>query len=85
MVVGIIIIWEGNVCSRGTEVLTGWLVACLPVHNRNARMESERKREKKRERGRSKGGRGDEEGATKDGMGETRAEEGIQFHCDENE
>lgn len=55
------------------------------MHNRNARMESERKREKKRERGRSKGGGGDEEGATKDGMGETRAEEGIQFHCDENE
>lgn len=82
MVVGIIIIWEGDVCSRGTEVLTGWLVAWLPsVRNRDARTVSERERERKGEgeRERSKDG-----GDAKDGVGwkETRAEEGIQFHCD---
>lgn len=45
VVVGIIIIWEGDVCSRGTEVLTGWLAAWLPsVRNRDARTESERER-----------------------------------------
>lgn len=45
VVVGIIIIWEGDVCSRGTEVLTGWLAGWLPsVRNRDARTVSERER-----------------------------------------
>lgn len=55
VVVGIIIIWEGDVCSRGTEVLTGWLAAWLPsVRNRDARTVSERERERGKERGSEK-------------------------------
>lgn len=74
--------WNNNNLGRGTsvpverEVLTGWLAGWLPACTTEMRRLWARERGGKEERER-------ERGRSKDGMAETRAEAGIQFHCDE--
>lgn len=81
--------WNNN--NLGGERLfpwngsSDWLAGCLLCLRCTTEMRGRRMREREKRRGSEK----DQKtvGETKDGVEwkETRAEEGIQFHCDENE